>query len=260
MIRFFLITLLLLGCSHHRQEKPVVAATTSLIGTILKEIGGDRIEIITIVPAGMCPGHFDVKPKDIADLGRSRIFFCHGFEGWVEKISNSVGRGRLKRITINVKGNWMVPEIQKKAARRIFRHLCQILPKDKEYLEKNLKSYERKIDSALSKIDLTVFKGIPVVTAQYQVQFLGWLGFQIVDTYGRPEEFNPAQLKRIISKAKKNNIILVVDNFQSGPDAGQPIAEETNAKHVVLTNFPLDESYPETLLKNIEKLKKALGD
>lgn len=260
MKRLFLVLLLILGCSHPKHEKPVVAATTSLIGTILKEIGGDRIEVITIVPAGMCPGHFDVKPKDIAGLSRTRLFFCHGFEGWVEKILTSVGKGRPKRITVSIQGNWMVPEVHKKATLKIFFHLCQILPEDQEYLQKNLRSYEQRIDSALADIDFTVFKGIPVVSAQYQSQFLSWLGFQVVETYGRPEEFNPAQLKRTISKAKESKLRLVVDNLQSGPDAGLPIAEETNAKHVVLSNFPLDESYPETLIKNIEKLKKALGD
>ena len=255
-----LLVLLILGCSHTRNETPVVAASTSLIGTILKELGRDRIEVITIVPAGICPGHFDVKPKDIAGLGRAQLFFCHGFEGWVEKINTSVGKGRLKRITVDVKGSWMVPGIHKEATLKIFLHLCQILPEDKEYLERNLRSYEQRIDSVLSDIDPTVFKGIPVVSAEYQSQFLRWLGFQVVETYGRPEEFNPAQLKRIISKAKENNVILVVDNLQSGSDAGQPIAEETDAKHIVLTNFPIGESYPEVLIKNIEKLKKAIGD
>ena len=38
--------------------------------------------------------------------------------------------------------------------------------------------------------------------------------------------------------ARGKNVVAVVDNLQSGADAGRPLAEELHVPHVVLSNFP----------------------
>jgi hypothetical protein len=51
---------------------------------------------------------------------------------------------------------------------------------------------------------------------------------------------------------------LVVDNLQSGPDTGEPLAQGLGAKHVTLTNFPLQGSYRQSLLDNVTALARAI--
>jgi ABC-type Zn uptake system ZnuABC Zn-binding protein ZnuA len=38
------------------------------------------METRTLVPPGNCPGHYDVKPRDIRALANSRAFFIHSFQ------------------------------------------------------------------------------------------------------------------------------------------------------------------------------------
>jgi len=70
-----------------------------------------------------------------------------------------------------------------------------------------------------------------------QQGFLKWAGFDVVATYGRPEELSPKKMQELINKGKEAGIKLVVDNLQSGPDAGAGIAEEIGAAQVI-SNFP----------------------
>jgi zinc transport system substrate-binding protein len=50
---------------------------------------------------------------------------------------------------------------------------------------------------------------------------------------------------------------MVVDNLQSGPDAGKGIAETLGAPHVVLTNFPSEKGYLATLGENVNAVLAA---
>jgi zinc transport system substrate-binding protein len=61
----------------------------------------------------------------------------------------------------------------------------------------------------------------------------------------------------LVEKGKKEGVKIVVDNLQSGPDAGRSIAETIRAKHVVLTNFPSENGYLATLGKNAEAIIDA---
>ena len=51
-----------------------VATTTSLLGALAKEIGGERVDVVTIILPAACPGHFDTKPGDVKALADARLF------------------------------------------------------------------------------------------------------------------------------------------------------------------------------------------
>ena len=237
-----------------------IVVTTSIIGSIVNAIGKERVEVVTIVSAGMCPGHFDVKPQDIAILSDADALLNHGFEGWVEKLLNSVGNSKLLAKAVSVEGNWMVPETHKKAAKKIIKILCNISPQNISWYEENLSCYEKTIDSTAVQIrELTKdLKDIKVICAEYQSGFLRWLGFKVIATYGRAEELTPKKLAEIIKIAKRESVQIVVDNLQSGAGTGRLLAEEIGASHITLTNFPLGDSYIVSLRENVDKIIKAI--
>ncbi|RKX71786.1 hypothetical protein DRP53_00430 [candidate division WOR-3 bacterium] len=256
MVRILLLSLLIISCVQKEEGYPV-GATTSMIGSIVKSIGKDRVEAITIVPAGMCPGHFDLKPKEIDRLSHAKIILNHGFEGWLKKLALALPEVRIE--TVGVKGSWMVPEIHLRAAEVITRILSLSFPEDSALFQSNLRSYRARIDSIVKQFDRSKFKGVKVICARYQAPFLSWVGFDVVATYGRPEDLSPKELARLIDLARGSGARLVVDNLQSGPDAGRPIAEAASINHLVLTNFPIDQSYPQTLIENMKRLDECLS-
>jgi zinc transport system substrate-binding protein len=63
---------------------------------------------------------------------------------------------------------------------------------------------------------------------------------------------------RLAGIGKKNRAVLVVDNMQSGPDAGRGIAETLAVPHVTLTNFPSEKGYLATVEENVKTVLKVL--
>ena len=258
----FILGIFLLLASGHTVSSIKVVATTSLIGTILKQIGDDKVDVITIVRAGMCPGHFDVKPSDVVGLTTANAILCHGFEGWLSKLINSVNNENIAVETLKIEGNWMIPDIQKVAAARITEILVELDPQHTEFYRTNLTQYEKLIDSVAAEIKnvSVTFHHVKAICANYQATFLKWLGFDVIATYGRPEELSPKELCKLIELARKHDVRIVVDNLQSGGHIGRVIADELGVSHVVLTNFPLGDSYIQSLMDNVERLVNGLRD
>lgn len=246
-------------CETSSTNKIKVTTTTSLLGSIVQAIGKQRIDVITIVPAGMCPGHFDIKAEDIKNLANSKVLLNHGWEKWIDKLLGAVDNKPVL-FTINIEENLMVPQIHKKAAGYITALLCSLDQAHREYYLNNFASYTSIIDSLETRIKKGTEKliGTKVVCSKLQVEFLEWLGFDIVMTYTRGEELTPRVLSKIIREAKKEKVKLVVDNLQSGHDIGLNIAQEIGAQHISLTNFPLKGSYPDALIENFNTIIQAL--
>jgi len=251
---------LLPNCKEVKTGHTKIIATTSLIGTIVEAIGKDKVDIVTIIPGGMCPGHFDLKPGDIASSYDAKLLLNHGWEGWMTKLVSSIENKNLVAKTIAIEENWMIPDIHKRAADEITKILTEVDSLNKGWYEKNLKDYKTKIDSvAIQLQDRTKdLLGIKVISSNYQADFLTWLGLNIIATYERPEELTPKGLANLIEIGKSENIQIVIDNLQSSSQLGKQIVEEIDAAHVVLTNFPLGNSYFDALKENVKKILQAV--
>ncbi|MDP2755438.1 MAG: metal ABC transporter substrate-binding protein [Nitrospirota bacterium] len=245
-----------IGCEKVPASKKVVA-TTSFIGTIAKAIGKDRVNVVTLVPGGMCPGHFDLKPDDILAITDAMIILNHGWEMWIKFLNSMEKKGSIR--TINIQGSWMIPEVHIRVTNEITRILAEVDPQNSKWYEKNSVIYKREVELATIKVkeEVKPFQNVKAVSSEHQAEFLRWLGFDVVATYKRPEELTPKGLIEIIQRAKREGVQVVVDNLQSGPKTGEQIAIEIGARHVVLTNFPLGDSYIGCLKENVGKVIKA---
>ena len=77
-----------------------------------------------------------------------------------------------------------------------------------------------------------------MLCADKQAGFIKWVGLNIVGTFGRPDSLTPQVVKELVDKGREANVTLIVDNLQSGRDAGAGIAEELGCKRIILSNFP----------------------
>jgi hypothetical protein len=93
---------------------------------------------------------------------------------------------------------------------------------------------------------------VRVICSAWQEPFLTWMGYEVVATYGPPDQATAARAAALADVAK--DIDVVVDNLQSGPPAGQALARDVGARHVVLTNFVLGSNYLEALEANVDTL------
>ncbi|MGQ9631296.1 MAG: metal ABC transporter substrate-binding protein [bacterium] len=225
LVALISLGLLLGGASSVEAKSPIKAiATTSLIGRILEEVGDDRVDVVTIIPPGSCPGHFDMRPGDAKAVADADVFFMHGWEGetLVSTLVEASGNPKLKRYPIGVKGNWMVPEVQIAAIEAITKILVGEDPGNGElYKTQSQKAVEKARSAgerARERAKVAGVSGVNVLCAEMQRGFVEWFGFNIVASYGRPEDLNPKVLQELIDKGRSAKVALVIDNLQSGPN------------------------------------------
>jgi ABC-type Zn uptake system ZnuABC Zn-binding protein ZnuA len=85
-----------------RADGPLkVATTTSIIGDLVAQIGGGRVEVKSILPANADPHSFEPAPQDIATVDDASIVFIHGIDLdlWVDTIIENAD-GDLTVITV----------------------------------------------------------------------------------------------------------------------------------------------------------------
>lgn len=80
------VSLLLTACNSNRPtgtsraEKLNVVATTSIVGDVVHNVGGDAIELTVLIPPGSDPHTFEPRPQDIAALNDARVVFINGLD------------------------------------------------------------------------------------------------------------------------------------------------------------------------------------
>lgn len=72
-----------------------VVASTSIIGDLVRQVGGDRVEVTTILPANADPHDFEPSPKDVATLEDAKVVFVHGLglDTWTQDLIDNAGGG-----------------------------------------------------------------------------------------------------------------------------------------------------------------------
>jgi zinc transport system substrate-binding protein len=101
IISLFILILLsfLLSCqqgkeSNKAEQKLKVIATIFPIYDFARNIGGDKIKVTMLLPPGTDAHHYELKPKDIINVGKADIFLFTNFEmeQWAYKIINAADK------------------------------------------------------------------------------------------------------------------------------------------------------------------------
>ncbi len=60
------------------KQKNVVAVTLQPYAKILQEVGGDRVEVVALIPSNANPHAFEPKPKTLKEFSRASLYFSDG--------------------------------------------------------------------------------------------------------------------------------------------------------------------------------------
>ncbi len=74
-------------------EKIPVVATFTIVGDLVRNVGGERVSVTTLVGPGGDAHVFQPTPADAAAIKRAKVVFENGlgFEGWLERLIKSSG-------------------------------------------------------------------------------------------------------------------------------------------------------------------------
>jgi len=271
ILAVFLLTILFTLSSCAQQPADIIAGS-SLITDIIQDIADGKLTAYTLIPPGMCPGHYDVKPSDVETLANSEVFIIHNWQQNMKNISElveSADNPDLVIKVIDVPDMPMVPQIQAETTDKVAQALGEIDPENAAYYQE--KATERtqailaKGEEVQDKLQDANAIGVKVLCVEYQAGFAEWAGFDVVATYGRPEDLSVADLEELVVEAKEAGVALVIDNLQSGSATlGTSIEQDVEAIPVTISNFPggfeNTETWEKAIDKNVDLLLEALNE
>ena len=86
------LALLLAPAAHAAGEVPVVASF-SILGDLVRQVGGDRVAVQTLVGPGQDAHVFQPAPSDARKLAQARLLVVNGlgYEGWLDRLAQAAG-------------------------------------------------------------------------------------------------------------------------------------------------------------------------
>jgi zinc transport system substrate-binding protein len=279
---FLLIFLLfqLTGCT--RKQTGTNPGTLKIAVSILpqkyfvEKIGGNLVNVITLVPPGASPHSFEPKPSQMVELSQCIIYFTTGIEfesAWHDRLSGASKRMRIiptdsgidkiisthehhehgeKHESEHVSDDhsrfdphiWLSPELVKKQATIICDALIAADPIHKDIYQSNLLNFINEIGTLQEKIR-HIREGCPQDHG-FMIFHPAWAYFARefnlteypVEIDGK--EPSPKELVNLVKFAKEKNITTIFIQPQFSPQTALQIAKEIGASTIEVNDLAAD--------------------
>lgn len=255
-----------------------------------KKIGGDRIELINLVPSGTEPHEWEPSTKDIVSLEKADVFIYNGagMESWTEKILSSLENKKLKcietskglKLLDNTDNDedlkydphvWLNPMLAKQQMEAIKNIFVEADPKNKDFYLTNYENNAIKLDELNKeyKDAVSKFTKKDIVVAHQAFGYICnafGLNQVAIEGLNADSEPSPSKMAEISDFAKKNNVKYIFFEELISPKVAQAIAKEVGAQTAVLNplegledeDIKAGKEYISVMKDNLEILKKAL--
>lgn len=255
------VLLLLLAVAPVRaQEKLPAVATFSILGDLVKNVGGDRVAVSTLVQPNGDAHVYQPSPADAKTLVDARVIFMNGIglEGWLDRLIKASGsKGAMVIATKGIKPHEMKEEDSHSHAHahKLDPHAWQSVANAKIYVanirdaliaadpagrdayEKNAADYLKRLAAVETEIKETVAKIPPakrrVITSHDAFgYFASAYGIEFIAPQGvsTESEASARDVARIIRQIRAQKIPAVFLENISDPRLMQQIVKETGAK------------------------------
>jgi zinc/manganese transport system substrate-binding protein len=250
-MRFLLLLALLLITSPlHAAERLNVVASFSILGDFVRNVGGDRINLTTLVGADSDVHVYTPAPSDAKRIADAKLVIVNGLglEGWLPRLVQSSG-SKAQVVTVSAgiaplklgsaadPHGWQSVPNAKIYVTDIANALAAADPDDAEFFRAQAKAYlekletlDREVREAVAKIPqerrkvISTHDAFGYFAAEYGVQFIAPLG---VSTETEP---SARDIATIIGQIKAQKIPAVFLENISDDRLIRRIAAETGSK------------------------------
>jgi zinc/manganese transport system substrate-binding protein len=239
------------------QKEPEIkaVATISILADLAKNVGGDRVEVTSLVGPNGDAHVYEPTPGDAKKLAEARIVFVNGLglEGWMTRLVEASGTKAM--VVVVSKGVAPLKMPDGREAGAVDPHAWQSIADAKVYVanirdgldavdpagkptyDPAAKAYLAKLD-ALDKEVRTAIAGIPadrrkIITTHDAFGYFGAAyGMQFIAPEGVSTDVEPSakDVAKIIAQIKRQKIPAVFLENVSDPRMMEEIAQETGAK------------------------------
>lgn len=265
-------------------DKISVAASYYPLYDFAKNIGGDKVEVTNITPAGSEPHGFEPSAKQLALAYQSDVFVYNGatMETWAENFLKDYKKISVKSsdnidlIKLN-KGNdlydphfWLDPVDAKIMVDNILNGLIKASPENEAYFTKNANLYKEKLTNldesfknnlskCLTDTAITSHQAFDYLSKRYKINLVSISG---VDPSVEPDASKLAEISDLV---KSKGVKYIFFESLVSPKLANTIASETGAQTATLDPIggvsdkdqEKGDDYVKIQQRNIESLKKA---
>jgi len=252
-----LAALLLVGirAGPPRAAEPIfVAASITPLADFARQVGGDRVEVITLVPPGASPHTYELKPSQVRQVAEARLLVLNGagLEYWAEKLIKAADNPRLEVVDTSqgiplldagARGAnphiWLDPRQAMLQVKQIRRALVRADPQHAATYETNATRFL----AELARLDWEISAEVAAWgTRQFIAFHPAWVYFarrygleQVAVIEGSPgREPSPAELVRLVETARRVGARAIFAEPQFSPKSAQVIAQESGARILFL--------------------------
>ena len=235
-------------------DKMKVAASFSILGDMVKQVGGDRVDVVTFVGPNGDAHVYEPTPADDKALSESKILFINGLglEGWMTRLENSSGfKGKVVTACTGVNPRKMVEDEKtitdphawqslangKIYAANIRDALIAADPAGKATYEANAKKFIDGMTAMEANVKAAVAKMPPerrkIITTHDAFGYFGSAyGMEFIAPEGvsTESEASAQDVAKIITQIKKEHIPAVFLENVTDSRLLDQIASETGAK------------------------------
>ena len=256
------------------QAKLNVVASTPDLGSIAREVGGDRIEVTSLAKGTEDPHFVDAKPSFIRILNQADVLIEGGADlevGWLPPLvlnarNPQIQLGRPGRIIaaevirllevptgpidrslgdVHPFGNphfTLDPVNGRLIARLLAERFCAIAPVDCQVFKTNLKQFEDTIDARLAvwQKQMAPLRGTKVVSYHKSYSYLAErFGLRVVNTIEPKPGIPPSasHVRDLVAQMKAEGVALILMEPNRERKTPAFLAQETGAKVVVVPSM-----------------------
>lgn len=282
LIVVLMITTLIIGITAcgRTAEKPAPQTELTIYTSfypmrfLAAEIAGDKAKVISLVPAGVEPHDFELKPRTLAELQESDMLIYNGvgMESWLNNILPSIEKAGVKTVDTS-KGLkllaydvenadvheeeepdahgaenlmydphvWVSPVKYKQQAQNVLKAMIEIDAANEAYYQANYDKLAAELDQldkdyreAIATFDTKVFI-VSHASFTYLAKDYGLIQLPIRGVTPQAEP-SPAKLAELVKICKENNIKYIFFESLVSPKLSEALATEVEAKTLVLND------------------------
>ncbi|PWX08920.1 ABC transporter substrate-binding protein [Clostridium perfringens] len=279
----FLLGVKVLRQQKNKKDSGKVDVTVSIepLREFTEIVGGDKVNVKTMVPNGTEPHDFEPKTQDLLELNKAKVFVYNGLgmEHWKEQVLNTIENKEVKVVEASKGAEvlkegdkvdphlWLSLDGAKIEAENIKDALVEVDSENKSYYEENFKKFSEKLDSLANEYK-EKFNGLAnkdFVTGHaafgYLCREFGLKQVSVENLFGEGE-ITPQKMQEIVEFCKKNDIKTIFMPELASEKISQTLANEVGGKIEKIYTLESNEdgiSYIDAMKENLSKIYNALS-
>ncbi len=228
-------------------KKPLIVASFSILADIAANVGGELVDVRSLVPPDTDAHSWNPSPEDAKTLGKADIIVVNGlnFEGWINRLAKASGTkagiisasdGIASAKTANDPHAWQNPANVLVYVENIAEAIADRYPELAPQIRKNADLYAAKIEDTDRYIK-KIFEDAPeagrkIVTNHDAFAYFGQAyGVKFLAASGMSNESEPsaASMAKLLRQIKKEGVKTVFIENMSDPRLADRIAKDSGA-------------------------------